>query len=170
MARIDPNGQALINLFPLPYFFDRSVSNGNYNYVFTTDTVLLCARHVKSRYVLNDRNSLVFGYNGFYQESTGTPALVRGSNNWPQWRYTAGARTQGVDHPLHPSAGSSNVGEVHVGWLHHPGCTSMTRNGAHEQRSEAGFEAGQFYLRSTVNLIPDATFGVFLRCHPQQGW
>ena len=33
-SRINPNGQALLNVFPLPNFFDRSISHGNYNYNF----------------------------------------------------------------------------------------------------------------------------------------
>ena len=33
-SRIDPNGQALLNIFPLPNFLDRSISRGNYNYNF----------------------------------------------------------------------------------------------------------------------------------------
>lgn len=33
LARVDPNGQALLNFFPQPNFLDRSISKGNYNYV-----------------------------------------------------------------------------------------------------------------------------------------
>src|SRR5262249_10840503 len=31
--RIEPNMQKLLNVFPLPNFFDRNISRGNYNYV-----------------------------------------------------------------------------------------------------------------------------------------
>ena len=33
-SRLDKNGQALLNLFPLPNMTDRSISKGNYNYNF----------------------------------------------------------------------------------------------------------------------------------------
>ncbi len=32
--RIDPNTKKLLSLFPLPNFFNRAISNGNYNYTF----------------------------------------------------------------------------------------------------------------------------------------
>ncbi len=31
---LDPRGQALMNLLPMPNFFDRSITRGNYNYNF----------------------------------------------------------------------------------------------------------------------------------------
>jgi hypothetical protein len=37
--RIDPNGQKLLSLFPLPNFTNRSVSLGNYNFLFTNVAV-----------------------------------------------------------------------------------------------------------------------------------
>src|SRR4029077_10781613 len=33
-SRIDPSGQALLKMFPLPNFANRDISRGNYNYVF----------------------------------------------------------------------------------------------------------------------------------------
>ena len=37
-SRFDPNGRALLNIFPQPNFFDRSISAGRYNYVFQAET------------------------------------------------------------------------------------------------------------------------------------
>ena len=31
-SRLNPNGQALMNILPQPYFFNRAISGGNYNY------------------------------------------------------------------------------------------------------------------------------------------
>ena len=35
-SRLDPNGIALLNIFPMPNFSNKAISGGNYNYVFST--------------------------------------------------------------------------------------------------------------------------------------
>jgi hypothetical protein len=56
-SRLDKNGLALLNLFPLPNFFDRTISKGNYNYTFenASDTPYR-TETLKLDYHLNSNN------------------------------------------------------------------------------------------------------------------
>lgn len=162
-GRLDADGQALLNIFPEANFFDRSISNGNYNYTFTTETQApVHTDTLKLDYVINERNSVVFGYNGFYEKQTGTPGFGWGGtqNNWPQWLYTFNGRTQGLTTRYTRVINPNTVAEVYLGWLHHPETHTYEEDTIRmNSRADNGFNAGQFYPQiNPLGLIPNATF------------
>jgi hypothetical protein len=160
--RLDPNGQALLKVFPQPNFFARNVSRGNYNYVFTTNTNNpIHTNTFKSDYIFNEKNTLTFSYNGFDEFHEGSLNFATAASNWPQWIYNYYARTATLaaryTHVFTPSL----LNEFHVGMLHLPegngyDPSALTPN----QRKTVGFNTGQFYpANNPLNLIPAATFG-----------
>ena len=83
-SRIDPSGQALLNLFPLPNFLNRAVSAGAYNYVFSSlvnNTEL--SDTAKIDYNINSSNFLAGSFSYFTNPSSG-PFGGDNAANWPQ--------------------------------------------------------------------------------------
>jgi hypothetical protein len=59
--RLNRNGQAMLNLFPRPNFFDNAISGGNYNYVFQEITEHPKRQNMlKMDYNLTDRDRISF--------------------------------------------------------------------------------------------------------------
>src|SRR5262249_55418467 len=84
-SRIDPNGQALLKIFPLPNFFDRSISAGRYNYVFQSETKTpQRLETLKVDYHVLANNQITFSLIRHRDEQTGAQGLATGSSNWPQ--------------------------------------------------------------------------------------
>ena len=160
-TRVNANGQALLNVFDVPNFFDRSISKGAYNYINTstrdlpqrTDTL-------KLDYNFTENHRLSGTYSGYY-------ATVEGFNfaganaNWPQIKgnyknptYTYGLRYTGVFSP-------TVINEFHVGWLHRDETNDIDPESlARNQRDKIGFTVGQLHPEiNPLNLIPNATFG-----------
>ena len=162
--RLDANGQALMKVLPQPNFANRTISRGNYNYVFTTeDTNPTKTNTLKADYVLNANNSVVFGYNEYNENHTGALNATSGTSsaNWPQWSYPYYARTTGLvgryTHVFTPTL----LNEFHVGFLHLPeGNNYQSSDVTQNQRSTTGFNLGQFYpANNPLNIIPGASFG-----------
>jgi len=84
-SRLNRNGQAILNLFPKPNFFDRNISGGNYNYVFQEIT-----EHPKKQNMLkmdynpttNDRVS--FRGRTWWADRRGYEGLAAFNSNWNQ--------------------------------------------------------------------------------------
>jgi hypothetical protein len=84
-SRINPNGQAILNLFPQPNFLDRNLSGGNYNYQFQEITY-----HPKKLNTLkgdynptqNDRISV--RYTSWWADRRGYEGLAAFNSNWDQ--------------------------------------------------------------------------------------
>jgi hypothetical protein len=94
-ARIDRNGQALLNFFPEPNFFDRNISRGQYNYVWQVNTDLpKHAESLKLDWNVNTRNTLTGSFNRYREDQTGAAGITTAAGNWPQLRktYFASAR------------------------------------------------------------------------------
>ena len=161
-SRIDPNGRALLNVFPKPNFLDRTLSAGRYNYVFQTETEkpqYLTSLKVDYNMTPNDQISGTFSRHTDRQ--TGAMGLPTGSANWPQLRRTFEttgsvlvARYQRIFSP-------TLINEFTVGYLRRPEeeripAPELERN----VREKVGFRLGQLFPEANpLKLIPNATFG-----------
>lgn len=158
---IDSNGQALLNIFPLPNFTNRAISLGNYNYIFSSlvnNTEL--ADTVKIDYNLNSSNMISGSYSYFKNPSSG-PDGGDNSANWPQINTTL------TNHPATLSLRFTHIfsptllNEASVGGLSQPVDTVVTPDELKtNQRDAVGFLAGQLYPSANpLDVIPNATFG-----------
>ena len=84
-SRLNRNGQAVLNLFPMPNFFDRSVSGGNYNYLFQEIT-----EHPKKQNMLKmdvaptDKDRFAFRGRTWWADRRGYEGLAAFNSNWNQ--------------------------------------------------------------------------------------
>ncbi len=157
-SRIDPSGQALLNMFPLPNFTNRAISLGNYNYVFTTpNSNTQLSETLKVDYNINSNNIVSWSLTYFKN-----PAISSvNSSNWPQLNYNL------TNHPATSSVrytrifSPSLLNEFRIGGLTQPVDTTTTPEDLKtNQRSTVGFVAGQLYPSANpLDVIPNATFG-----------
>ena len=84
-SRIDPNGQALLNILPLPNFTNRAISAGRYNYVSQSNTTTpQLMNTLKMDYAATSRDLITFTYSRHRDKETGPTGLPTSSANWPQ--------------------------------------------------------------------------------------
>ena len=156
-SRIDPSGQALLNMFPLPNFTDRVISRGAYNYVWTAplDSTEL-AHTLKLDYNINEKNFVSGSYSYFRNPQVGATG-----SNWPQLVSSL------TNHPSMLSIRYTRVfspavlNELQVGGLTQPVDTTAEPDALRtNQRDAVGFRAGQLYPSANpLGVIPNATFG-----------
>ncbi|MGH9341566.1 MAG: hypothetical protein ACRD1R_18770, partial [Acidobacteriota bacterium] len=161
--RIDSNGQALLKAFPSLNFTDRSVSKGNYNYVFQdeqrnpqrTETL-------KLDYNVNSNNLLAFNYTHYIKEWEGTVGIPGGGgSNFDQLKQHSTndghvfiGRYQRIFSPTLIS--ESTVSYSTRPWFTVPDDDDLRRN----QRDQVGFNVEQFNPKNNpLNVLPNATFG-----------
>jgi Carboxypeptidase regulatory-like domain/TonB-dependent Receptor Plug Domain len=83
--RINPNGQAILNLFPQPNFFDRAISGGNYNYVFQEITEHPKRQNMlKMDYNPTDNDRISFRGRTWWADRRGYEGLAAFNSNWNQ--------------------------------------------------------------------------------------
>ena len=160
-SRIDPSGQGLLKVFPLPNFANRQVSGGNYNYLFNAETSSPQRfGTLRVDYNLNSRNQ-IYGTYSFYLDRQNGWQVATTSANWNQlprtyWtdpklfvlRYNFIA-TPTLVNELTLGGNGRKEGEDIVPDL-------LDRN----TRSKIGFVAGQYSPGvNPLGLIPNATFG-----------
>ncbi|MEZ5356256.1 MAG: carboxypeptidase-like regulatory domain-containing protein [Bryobacteraceae bacterium] len=161
-SRVDRNGQALLNRFPLPNFFDRGISRGNYNYVFQdapevpkrTDTL-------KIDWNANPTNAFMFSYSRRDDINDGKVGIPAGGGNFDIVRQR-----------------SENLGKVFIGRYQRIFSPTLINefNGSYStrplnntlqdadlktiQRDSIGFNLGQLTpANNPLNIIPNMTFG-----------
>ncbi len=163
LNRMDPNGVALLKIFPKPNFLNRTISGGNYNYTYSE--VLKNPNRtesVKIDYNINPRNTLVSSYTGFRELEQGAesgywlgnwpqqmPMFFRGGNKGAMMRYTR---------IISPAM----VNEVQFSWFANP----ETAGGLTDQdwqnnlRKNVGFKIGMISPQANLDgVLPAATFG-----------
>lgn len=160
---INPNGQALLNLFPLPNFTNTAVSKGAYNYVFSTP--LEQPIHTESLRIdyhptLSDTISGTYG--GFFINDTGALGVPDvGTQNFPlavKTYFTHSTFTSGRWlHIFTPNM----LNEALFGFLQqNAGDIVPSSELAKEVRSNVGFNVGQFFPSANpLNVLPNTTFG-----------
>jgi hypothetical protein len=87
-TQINRYGQALLNLFPQPFLFDRSITGGSYNYQFQ-DTFRR-PKHldtIKGDYITSKGDHLSIRYRHWYQATVSYIGSIAFSSNWPQLKF-----------------------------------------------------------------------------------
>lgn len=161
-ARIDRNGQALLNFFPEPNFFDRAISRGQYNYVWQVDTDL--PKHTESLKLdwnVNAKNTLTGGFNRYREDQTGAAGITTSSGNWPQLRKTYFTYGNGLTSRWTRVIRPQLLNEFSFGWLSQPAENTYTEEDLKRiQRDAVGFRTGQFTPEANpLGVLPSATFG-----------
>jgi Carboxypeptidase regulatory-like domain/TonB-dependent Receptor Plug Domain len=83
--RINKNGQAILNLFPLPNRLDRSLTLGNYNYVFQEITELPKKQNLlKIDYKPTDKDTISVRGRTWWSDRRGYEGLAAFNSNWDQ--------------------------------------------------------------------------------------
>ncbi len=161
-ARINSDGQALLKVFDPANFLDRSISKGNYNYVFDTPvskphrmTTLRLDHNVSSGHRLS------FSYLDYYNKQTGKMGLDTGGSNWPQFEKGYSFRGQSFVGRHTAIISPTLISEVSLGFSRRPQKNTVIEEALRRnQRNTVGFKAGQFYPQNNpLNIIPDAYFG-----------
>jgi len=161
-SRIDPNGQALLNVFPEPNFLDRSISKGNYNYVFTSNNKYpKRANTLKIDYNINPNNRLAVSLSEFREESSGRHGTTTNNSNWPQMYKTWWSHDRGLVSRLTTIISPTVVNEFNFGWLSQPAENKVYEDEVRKNRRDVvGFNISQFSPDANpMNLLPNANFG-----------
>lgn len=161
-SRIDPNGQALLKLLPLPNFTNTAVAQGQYN--FETQESLEIPKISTSHridYILNEKTTLWFKYN-FWREDQKGWAVSAGNSTWgllpSHYLNQTNAPVLSATRIINPTL----IVEASIR------VTRWTENGAaltddsltKLSRTAAGFNVPQLYTGTNpLNLIPNFTFG-----------
>ena len=86
--RLDPNGVAILKLFPLPNFLDTSISGGNYNYVFQEITEHPKRQNMlKIDYAPTTSDRISFRGRTWWADRRGYEGLAAFNSNWNQLRH-----------------------------------------------------------------------------------
>jgi hypothetical protein len=160
--RIDPNGQKLLSIFPLPNY-DPSLVSYNYNNVFQS-TVNQPRREEILRVDYNISQKTTFYARGIHsnEQYKGDFNFVLASNVWPQFPIKYQIKAEGfvstLLHTFSPTLNNEFTFGVNralqtVEPLNQAGIEKNDRN-------KIGLTLPQFYPASNpLNLIPNATFG-----------
>jgi hypothetical protein len=162
-SRLDPSGTALLKIFPLPNFTDRSVSAGTYNYVFQADKETpVRMENLRLDYVINSKHSLAFTMARFLDKQIGGLGIATATgNNWPQMVKDYRIHGQGYVLRYTGVLSPTLINELSLGMTRRPeSATASDAEIARNQRDKVGFVAGQFNpTNNPLGLIPNATFG-----------
>ena len=161
-GRIDPNGQALLNVFPVPNAVDPQ---RQYNYTFQSsydhprnDQVLRVDWNVASNTTFYSR--LNFGYEAY----KGGWGFVLNNANWPQLPIAYEIHSYGVVNTLLHTFSPTLVAEVTVGLNHGKQTVEPLTQADLERndRTNVGLSSlPQFFPEANpARILPNASFGV----------
>ncbi|MGB9605690.1 MAG: hypothetical protein ACPL88_07420, partial [Bryobacteraceae bacterium] len=159
-ARIHPDMQKLLSVFPLPNFFDRNISRGNYNYI-VSDTVDRPARQEVFRLDYNPSAKWRTYFRGLTMAVKQRGVAVTANSN--QWGIKQSYDTTNPNFALNltylPSA--TLVNELALGLSRWTEIQQIAPSElARLQRDKLGIRLGQKYPQNNpLNLIPAASFG-----------
>lgn len=158
-GRVDSNGKALLGVFPDPNFLDRSVSGGNYNYVFQGENETpKRTSTLKINFNPNQNDMISFTF-GEHSDVTKGPfvgnqldfGLIHNE------RHNIGKSLIGSHKHIF---GPTLINELNIGWISRPNnAKNFEDTIGNVQRDTVGFTAGQFNPSANpFNLIPEMTF------------
>jgi hypothetical protein len=160
--RIDPNGQKLLSVFPLPNALARSITNGNYNYNFQESLFSPKRQEVfRVDYYATSKVRMYFRGITWREDDQGY-AVAAGAANWGMlaghYKYTDNSGVYNLTYLLSPTV----VNEFSAG-AHHNYEWGPPRSQADidkVDRTKLGMTLPQFYpVNNPYNLIPWASFG-----------
>ncbi len=158
--RIDPNGQKLLNIFPLPNFTNRAITSGTYNYI--SQIPALTPNHLetaKADWNISSNDLLSFTWSTHFRNESGD--ATRSSVTWPMNSTTINSSgylyAWHYQHIFTPSL----VNELIVGGNQHAGWDTIQPNElARISRSALGINLPEFTPSiNPLNVIPATTYG-----------
>ncbi len=159
-SRVNPNGQKLLSVFPLPNFFDRTISRGAYNHI-VSDTVERPARQEILRVDYNPNPAWRAYFRGMNMgvQQKGL-AVTANSNQWGI-RQTYDTTNPNLAFNLTYLPSPTWVNELALGLSRWTEVQKISESElAKLQRSKLGITLGQKYPENNpLNLIPAASFG-----------
>jgi hypothetical protein len=164
--RINPLGKAMLNLFPLPNFFDTSVSNRQYNYQNTdVPDVYRTLDQVTIDHSFTSADRLQVKYRHWRPNREAATGTFGVSSNWNQYRGQYAQKEDAITINHTHTISSRIVNEASFGYRRTPEVApvdSMPDPLAKLQRDSNGLAAlGQLFHTSTLNpldLMPGLTF------------
>ncbi len=162
-SRIDPSGQALLKVFPMPNFLDTSISARRYNYVFQEDTDNpKRTMTLRMDYNLSPKDMIYGSWSARKDDQTAALGLgTSGSTNWPQMVKTFYSQAQLSSIHYTRVISPTLVNEFGFGQATRPQGDRATQDQiTKNQRASAGFKSGQFYTdHNPLDILPNATYG-----------
>ena len=161
-SRIDPNGQALLNVFPAANFFNRTISRGNYNYNFQ-DTAVSPTYQEMFRIDYNATDKLRFFVRAFSNYQPVTSYSCDGQfPNWPlercRWEQNMPGATFNTAYTFSPTviaelSASFSTTQYHVLPANGSDFSSLSR-------AKTGVNIPQIYpANNPLDVLPDTSFG-----------
>ena len=162
LERIDPSGQGILNLLPLPNFLDRRISGGAYNYrdqdvadiTKTLDQLKVDAN-------ASDRDRLWVRWRRWRPMTEAYSGVTAVNSNWNQFRHAYAMREDSLQAAHTRMLGSALTNEISVGvrTTREVGPTIDTMNPV--TRGHVGLGGlGQLYPAANPDdVIPAASFG-----------
>ena len=160
--RIDTSGLALLKIFPMPNFTDRTISAGNYNYVFQADKQTpVRMENLRLDYIVNPKHSVSFTFAGFLDRQNGGLGIATTAANWEQMVKNYSLHGQGYILRYTGVLSPTLINETSFGFTRRPeGAIASDAEIARNLRSKVGYTAAQLNSSSNpLGLIPNATFG-----------
>jgi hypothetical protein len=160
-SRIDPNGQKLLQVFPLPNITDRLITKGNYNYNFL-ESIPGTRRFDTYRgdYNPTEKLRLYYRENIFRRFDEGYAVAASG----PAWGFVKGFdKYDTAAGQLHSTYAISPtvVNEASFGYYHFQEPAGPFNNNADSiNRQKIGLALGQFYPEfNQYGIVPSMSFG-----------
>jgi len=160
--RLDPNGQALLKFLPLPNFFDRSISGGNYNYVSQVELEKPQILHtLKIDFNPTSNDFIAVTWSRQQDKQTGTMGLATPNANWPLEYRTFLTRGNIVSARYQKIISPTLVNELVLGYNWRWESETIPDDQLQKlKRSTVGYNAPQLFPESNpLDLLPNVTFG-----------
>ena len=161
--RMDQSGQALLKVFPMPNFPNRSVSGGTYNYIFQDENKIPTRlENLRADYHLNARNTFSGSVASFIDQQEGnTSVLTADTTNWAQMRRTYRLHGQAYILRYTGVISPTLINETSFGFTRRPERNIVSEEEIRKnQRKTVGYVAGQLNPTSNpFDFIPLTSFG-----------
>lgn len=162
-SRLDKNGQAMLNIFPLPNQLNRAVTSGNYNYQFQEAVEQPRNQHLfRIDLKPTSKDTVNFRGSTWFADSIGY-AVAAGSSNWGLIKQKYTFTDNGIVMNWARIVNSSTVNEFTFGARHSvedgpPLNSDELKNVLRRDRGLATL--GQFYpANNPLGVIPQASYG-----------
>ncbi|MBI3679217.1 MAG: TonB-dependent receptor [Acidobacteria bacterium] len=163
LSRVNRNGQAILNIFPLPNLLDRNITRGNYNFQFQESLQAPRWQHLfRTDWKPTNQDSFAFRGSLWYADQLGY-AVAAGGANWgltrQHYTYTDNGVVMNYARILSPTLVNEFMGGVRHGVEKGP--PESDTELARVQRNARGLATlGQYYpANNPLGIIPQANFG-----------
>jgi Carboxypeptidase regulatory-like domain/TonB-dependent Receptor Plug Domain len=161
--RISAAAQGLLSVFPLPNALDRTITLGNYNYIFQESVKVPKTNHLaRVDYKHSDKDNIYVRASKWYADNAGF-AVGAGGANWGLVKSHYTFRDDGITANWIRLISSRLVNEVQVGVRH---STEIGRADTQADldritRAKTGFNVSQLFPQfNPLGLLPQTNFGI----------